>query len=53
VKIIKLSKEFKLERKLDDYIREYVPVRLSLPKRKLDTARDYFDRPTEKKGYFR
>lgn len=50
---MKKSKEFKLKRKIDEYIQEYVPVRLNLPKRKLATASDYFKNAPRGKGWLR
>lgn len=47
-KIFRPSREFSLERKLDAYIKEYVPVKLELPKRKLATSSEYFEAPKQK-----
>lgn len=52
----KPTKEFRLERLLDDYISAYertIKPRLELPPRKLVTSTNYFQPENKGKGFFR
>ena len=52
--IIRLNREQAENRLVEQYVENYVPVNIELPKRNLATAKDYFSKQSKRTGgYFR